>query len=218
MAEKSKKASRHPLCEMTPVLIDILRDVAEEEPHWGHALAFMREHMGLPLEDARLLGASGLRAAYVLKLAEIVFDDEEEDHWGPRYARDRFLYCLSAKDIERRVRHVRLFIKRHGYTFTRKQILRSEAMRWISGPQIEYQETPRSGGRPREPSVSTIVRAWTIDALCELAGLPLPEAIEVWNRRFATYSLNAEASFRIERGRVRRWLGEQKPRRQSRGT
>lgn len=207
MAEKRRTVSRQPLCEMTPVLIDILRDSSEVEPHWESAYSDLREL--LPLDDAPLLGAAGLRAAYLIKLAEMVFEEEEEEHWGPRRARDRFVYCLSAKDIERRVRHLRRFMKQRGYTLTRKHILFSEAMYWERGPkEVEYDETPRPAGRPREPSVGTVVRAWTVDALCELAGLSLPAAIEVWNRSFPTWPLNAEVHFRIERGRVRRWMGE----------
>jgi len=81
----------------------------------------------------------------------------------------------------------------------------------VSLGDITYRVRHR-GRRGRRLEVPIAVRAFTIDALCELSGLPLRQAIGVWNRRFSRWAYggdpaNVERRFRLDRERVRGDLG-----------
>jgi hypothetical protein len=79
-----------------------------------------------------------------------------------------------------------------------------------SSPNTLEVFAPRRGaGRPGGPTTETVVRAWTIDALCELARLHLHDAIDLWNHRFRALQYldndpdDRDAHFRVDRDRTR---------------
>ena len=181
---EAESTRRHPICQMMPDFLDWLHDELATGRKRGDEMERWQKHLARSEEPT---GEGGWRAWFLLGIARGALKKNSAEDVA-----ETFMAWVEPSHIAE-IGDSTAWMRRLFNDLHRSHI-----------PDLQ----PRRRGRPSEPTVVTAVRVWTIDSLCELAGLTRDEAVALWNRTFPAYSLGSTGGslFRVERNRVREHL------------